>query len=128
MIKRLFLLMFLINAALVNAEEEPKPEPLDTKYMSEHKFVIVSKASSLYASNLAGYDKPNNYQLIAKISANLAAVTHLVRDAEMVTMRTDAFNLQRLARGESFEVKAKVYMGHMDKGGMTMYEDVIGGI
>ncbi|MCV2884554.1 hypothetical protein OE749_07595 [Aestuariibacter sp. AA17] len=128
MTKRLLLILFIFTFATAQAQEEQaaeKPKPLDPEYMGEHKMVLVNNGSNLLAYFLPTYEKPNNAQLVYSISSKTNAVTHLVRDADLVTAKSSAFNLQRLHRAEE-EVPAtmKVYMGSIDDGGMPIYEEV----
>ena len=48
----------------------------------------------------------------------------LVRDNEMVTIKPNAFNLQRLMRGEKIALEADVYLGHFERDGMLVYESM----
>ena len=110
---------------MVLAEEDAvDPLPLDPAYMGLHGMVLMNNGSSLYASHLPTYTKPHDVQIIYSIDADTAAMIHLIRDADMVTIKPEPFNLQRLIRGESFSVKADVYMGHFERGGLLTYENV----
>lgn len=127
MFKRLSLIALIVFSFYSYAEEEgeKKPEPLDPDYMGEYSMVLVNNGSRLMASLLSDFQKPRHVQLVYAMSTKVNAVTHLVRDAELVTAKTSEFNLQRLIRGEEdVAVTLKVYMGHLDRGGMPLYEDI----
>lgn len=87
--------------------------------------IIVSKGTTLFAYPFPDYEKPHNQQLIYKISTKTASIRFLVRDADIVTARAKPFNLQRLIRGESFDITMDIYMGHFDRGGMKVHEEAI---
>ena len=122
---RFLLLLTLLCSLDLMAEEEQAPPPLDPEYMGKHDMIIVSKGTTLFAYPIPGYEKPHNQQLIYKISTKTASIRYLVRDAELVTARTKPFNLQRLIRGESFDVTMDIYMGHFDKGGLKVHEAAV---
>ncbi|TRY31300.1 hypothetical protein [Aliiglaciecola sp. M165] len=126
--KKVWLLWILMSiAGQVFAQEDAAdiaPEPLDPAYEGIHGMVVFNNASALYASHLPLYRKPHNAQLIYKIEAKDPALIFLVRDADMVTIKPEKFNLQRLLRGEQLTVKADVYIGHFERGGSLTYEQV----
>lgn len=122
----LILSLCLISTAnLVLAEEEvpPKP-PLDPKYMGIHGMKLLNKGSSVFASYMLTLKEPKNIQLLYKLDISQLHLLKLVKDADLVTIKPNEFNLQRLMRGEKVEVKADVYMGHYKKGGMLTFSDV----
>lgn len=47
----------------------------------------------------------------------------LVRDAELVTVKSKPFNIQRLMRGEEVAITADVYLGDYRQGGSLVYSD-----
>ena len=106
------------------AEEKAEPPPLDPNFMGSHSMVLVNGGYTLYASNMSTYKKPGNVQLVYKLKTPEQAVFYMVRDADLVTIKTKPFNLQRLMRGEEMKVKADVYMGHFDKGGVLTFKDM----
>lgn len=126
--------MKLITAFLIvvmlsfqaHAEEavEVKPEPLDPGYMGVHGMVVFTNGSSLYASHLPTYKKPHNAQIVYRIYSPGQHLTFLVRDADLVTIKPERFNLQELIRGNEITVKADVFMGHFERGGSNTYQDV----
>lgn len=120
---RAFLYGFLLIATNTLAEE-PAPQPLDPKYFAEHGMVIMANGSTLYASKLPGYDKPDDVQLVYEISPGDNALVYLTRDADLVTIKPEPFNLQRLMRDESFSIKANVYVGRYDRDGMLTYPNM----
>jgi hypothetical protein len=122
------LLILLLTATIVsvNAQEEELPPPLDPAYMGEHSFVLIANDSTFYAYYLSGYEKPHQEQMLYSISAKEPAVVYMVKDAEVVTIRSkEPFNLQRLMRDESFELKFDVYLGHHDRDGLLSHPDQI---
>jgi len=118
-----FLLLGLLFTCAVIAEEEkkPEPEPLDPSYHAEHPMVLVNKGSNIYAMNMSGYRMPHDLQVVYEIKNPDVAFLNLVKDAELVTIKPQAFNIQRLLRGEEITVTADVYMGHFDRGGSLFY-------
>lgn len=121
--KLLLCALFLIFSLTVFAEDKD-PEPLDPEYEGIHGMVLINNGSSLYASHLPLYHKPHDAQIIYKIEARDNALVYLVRDADLVTIKPEKFNLQRLMRGERLTVKADVYLGHFEKEGSLTYEQV----
>lgn len=124
--KKLLLLWAVLNIAIFAAvaEEEALPPPLDPDYMGEHAMVLMTGGVNLFAANLPMYSKPSNIQLVYKLASNNQALFLLVKDADLVTIKTKPFNIERLMRGEQTTVKAEVYMGHLDKGGFLTYPDI----
>jgi hypothetical protein len=98
--------------------------PLDPVYEARHGMVIVNKGSNLYASNLATYSAPHNAQILYKLEIREVSLIQLVRDADLVTMFTKPFNLQRLMRGENVTVEADVYLGHYNRSGMQVFSNL----
>ncbi len=119
----LLILFVFIFPFTVQAEEE-EPKPLDPAYEGIHGMVLINNGSSLYASHLPLFHKPHDAQIIYKLDVSNNALIYLVRDADMVTIKPAKFNLQRLMRGESFSVKADVYIGHFERGGSLTYEQM----
>lgn len=121
----LFAFSLLTFTQLALAEEEPKQlPPLDPKYMGVHGMKLFNKGSSVYASHMLSLEVPKNVQILYKLDINELSLLQLVKDADLVTVKPEAFNLQRLMRGEKVEVKANVYMGHYKKDGMLTYPDI----
>lgn len=108
----------------VVAEEEAPPPPLDPDYMGRHTMVLMVGGSSLFAANIPLYSKPSNIQLVYKLANKDQSLFLLVKDADLVTIKTKPFNIQRLMRGQEVTVKADVYMGHIDKGGFLTFPDM----
>lgn len=106
------------------AEDEQAPPPLDPAFMGSHGLVLMNGGYTLYTSNIPTYNKPSNVQLVYKMESKNPALTYLVRDADLVTIKTKPFNLQRLMRGQEVTVKADVYMGHFDHGGVLTFNDM----
>ena len=113
------LLLSVFNIA--RAEEEQLP-PLDPEYEGIHGMVLVSHSSKIYASHLPLYHKPHDVQLLYKIDTKDVALVQLVRDARLVTIKPEPFNLQRLMRGEKMTITADVFVGHFEREGIVTYE------
>lgn len=123
---RLLLVSLLLSFSCAQAsDEEAPPPPLDPDYMGSHDMIFVSKGTTLYAYPIPGYEKPDNQQIIYKISTDTPSIRFLVRDADIVTARSKPFNLERLIRGEEVEVSMEIYMGHFDRGGLKIHEETI---
>lgn len=121
----LFTLSLLTFSHLASAEEEPKElPPLNPKYMGVHGMKLFNKGSSVYASHMLSLETPKNVQILYKLDINELSLLQLVKDADLVTIKPEAFNLQRLMRGEEVQVKADVYMGHYKKEGMLTFPDM----
>ncbi|WP_286262666.1 hypothetical protein [Thalassotalea atypica] len=107
----------------IHAEEEKLP-PLDPAYMGVHGMVLMSKSSTVFASHLPLYNKPHNVQLIYKLEVKDFNLVQVVRDNDLVTIKPEAFNLQRLMRGEKMTINAELYIGHFERDGMKVYDNV----
>ena len=120
-----FAIMFVIISSNIWAQEEVKePPPLDPKFMGTHGMVIISNDYTLYASHLPTYNVPHNAQIIYSLDVGNAALIHLVRDADLVTIKPKPFNLEHLIRGNELTITADVYMGHFERGGLLTFSDV----
>ena len=118
MYKILFFVTLYCFTTLLSAEEKAaEVQPLDPKYMGTHGMVLVTHASSLYASVLPQYKPGQNVQLIYRVDSKYIPLLHLVNDADLVTVKPKPFNLQSLIRGEKLSLKADVYIGHFARGG-----------
>lgn len=98
--------------------------PLDPKYMGHHNLVLFNKGSAIYASHLVSYDEPNNVQILYKLKVQDMALIQLVRDADLVIIKPEAFNLERMIRGEELLLTADVYLGHFERGGLLTYKSL----
>ena len=117
-----YVLLGLLFTSVVSAEEKkPEPEPLDPMYHGLHPMALVNKGSNIFAVNMSGYRSPHDLQIIYQIKNPDVAFLNLVKDAELVTIKPQAFNIQRLLRGEEVTLTADVYMGHFDRGGSLFY-------
>lgn len=106
------------------AEESVELPPLDPGYEGVHGMVLVSKSSTIYAANLVQYKKPHDVQLLYKLESKDLALLQTVRDGQLVTIKPQPFNIQRLVRGEKLVVNADIYSGHYKRGGMLVYKDM----
>ena len=121
-----FILSFILLSVshYVIAEEPKALPPLDPKYMGIHGMKLFNKGPSIYASYMLDLKPPKNVQILYKLNNDHLSLLQLVKDADFVTIKPEAFNLQRLMRGESFEVKANIYMGHYKKGGLLTFSNM----
>lgn len=122
----MLLLAVLVNFSAVAQEEDAPVElgPLDGKYMGTHGMVLMNAGASLFVSHLPLYEKPHDVQLVYEVKVGTSAVNIMVKDADLVTIKPAEFNLQRLMRGESFTVKADVYLGHFERGGILTHPQI----
>jgi len=118
------LLIFLISFSVFAEEEVKPPPPLDPKYMGIHGMKLLNKGSSIFASYMFSLEEPKNVQLLYKLEVKDLALLQLVKDAPLVTIKTDEFNLERLIRGNEVEINADVYSGNYKKDGMEVYTDM----
>lgn len=120
----LMTLALLANAALAQDDAPEELGPLDPDYIGVHGMVLMTADSTMYASHMPLYHKPHDAQIVYSVSTDTSAVLIMVKDADLVTIKPERFNLERLKRGESFSVKADVYLGHFERGGMPTHEQV----
>ncbi len=118
----LFFTMFSSYSVAESAPEELPP--LDPAYVGVHGMVLMNKASTIFAYHLPLYHKPHDVQLLYKLDVKNVALVHLVRDNDMVTIKPKPFNLQRLMRGEKIALEADIYIGHFERDGMLVYENM----
>lgn len=118
------LLLPLLIAFNVSAEEEAPPPPLDPAYEGIHGMALMQKGSTIFASHMPLYHKPHDYQILYKVDNKDVNLLQVVRDNPLVTIKPEKFNLQRMIRGQEFVVKADVYIGHFEREGMLIYEGV----
>jgi len=120
--KFVLLICFCLNVSF--AEEVKELPPLDPAYEGTHGMVLVSHTSTIFASHLPLYHKPHDVQLVYKLDIKDLSLLQLVRDNKLVTIKPKPFNLQRLMRGEKMMINADIYMGHFERDGMLVYENV----
>ncbi|ALT00046.1 hypothetical protein [Lacimicrobium alkaliphilum] len=96
----------------------------DSDYDGTHGMVVFTHESGLYASHMPMHTKPHDAQIIYKISPGDPFLYFLAKDADLVTIKPETFNLQHLMQGEKLTVKADVYMGHFERGGSLQYEQM----
>ena len=123
--KSLYTIIALLLSVSLQAEEteevKPKPKPLDPSYHGMHPMALVSKGSTIFAVNMTGYRPPHDLQIVYQIKNPDVAFVNLVKDAQLVTIKPERFNIQRLLRGDELTLTADVYMGHFDRGGSLFY-------
>jgi hypothetical protein len=103
------------------AAAEEKLPPLNPKYKAEHAMVLANQGSSVFVANLPGYKLPYDVQVVYKVDISDIAFLDLVRDAELITIKPQPFNIQRLMRGEEVTIIADIYDGHYKRGGRLVY-------
>jgi hypothetical protein len=96
----------------------------DGDYEGIHGMVVFTHESGLYASHMPMHMKPHDAQIIYKISPGDPFLYFLAKDADLVTIKPQQFDLRRLMEGEKLTVKADVYMGHFERGGSLQYEQM----
>lgn len=116
----LLAIAIFIASFSVFAEEEKLP-PLDPKYEGVHGMALMSKSSTVFAYHLPTYHAPHNVQLLYRLEVKDFNLLQVVRDNDLVTIKPQPFNLQRLMRGEKMTIKADVYIGHFERDGMKIY-------
>lgn len=123
MLKKSLSSLLLLLTFLLQAEQstDTTAKPTERKHEGSHGMVLMAAGSTLYASLMPQYAKPHDVQLVYSVSAENPAVVYLTKDAELVTIRPEPFNLQRLLRGESVTLKADIYLGHYRRGGMLTH-------
>jgi hypothetical protein len=124
---RALFVYLLITLVSFNSFSESAPvelPPLDPAYFGEHGMVLLNKSSAVFAYHSPSYQKPHDVQLLYRLRVTNVAFLLLVRDSEMVTIKTKPFNLQRLMRGETLALEADVYIGHFEHDGMLVYENM----
>ena len=121
---RVLIALLALVAMASLAEEEKKLPPLDPAYEGIHGMALFGTSSNIFASHMALYHKPHDAQIIYKVKSSNAALYQLVKNNELVTIKPEKFNLQRLMRAESLIVNADVYIGHFERDGMLVYESM----
>ena len=119
--KLLLSLFALLQSSMLLAEEQPLPPP-DPAFEGVHGIVLMNKNANIFASHMPTYEKPGNYQILYKLQVKDVNLVQLVKHNELVTVKPESFNLQRLIRGEKISVKGDVYIGHYERDGMLVYE------
>ena len=119
----LFISIIFCTSSLVNAEEPPELPPLNPKYEAEHAMVLVNKGSSVYAINIPSFELPYDVHVMYKVDVSDIPFLDLGRDAELVTVKSKPFNIQRLMRGEEITITADVYNGDYRRDGSLVYEN-----
>ncbi len=122
--QKMWLFGLLVIAFGSYAEEPEAPPPLDPKFDGSHAFALMASESDLFASYMPEMNDPKNHQLLYIVDAKGPNLFYLVRDADRVTVTTNRFNLERLFRGESVEVKFDVFMGDYRDGAAPVYTDI----
>lgn len=121
---RLFIIVMTVFSFISVAEEAAEPLPLDPLYEDIHPMILVNKGSTIFAYHMATYEKPHNVQLLYTLSVKDFSLVQLVRDSNLITIKPEEFNLQRLMRGEKLVVKADAYIGDYQKEGMKVYDGI----
>ncbi|CAM4019725.1 hypothetical protein [Pseudoalteromonas byunsanensis] len=116
-------LLSLVTFCAHAGKEKQEPPPLNPAFYGEHPMVLLNEGSGIYAVNLPRYQFPNNVQVVYRIENPGVAFLSLVRDSDLITIKPQKFNIERLMRGEELEVKADVYSGHFAEGGMQMHKN-----
>ncbi|MFT5312285.1 MAG: hypothetical protein ACI8Z9_000762 [Paraglaciecola sp.] len=121
----LLLVIILLLSKNIKAADAPDHTlPLDPKFMGVHTMVLMDNESTLFASHLPSYNLPHNAQILYSVLVDNPPLLRLVRDADFVSIKPKAFNLQRLIRGGELTLNADVYMGHFERGGKLIFENM----
>lgn len=120
---RLLLTLLLVTLSGFAAAEEEKVElpPVDPAYNAEHPMALVNQGSSIIAINLPSYNSPDDVQVVYKIGNPDVALLNFVRNAELITVKPQAFNIQHLMRGEEITIITDIYEGDYQQGGSLIY-------
>lgn len=121
MLEKCVVLLLGLVCLFTYAEEKELPA-LDPKYEGVHGMVLFTHRSTVYAYHLPLYHMPHNIQVLYKLEVKDVALLQMIRDAELVTIKPEVFNIQRLERGEEMVINADIYMGHFERGGMLMHQ------
>ncbi|GHE85742.1 hypothetical protein [Thalassotalea profundi] len=124
MFKKITVLVVLCLSVVCNiaTAEEAELPPINDQYNSVHGMVLFTKSSMVYAYNLSKYQLPNNVQLLYQLDIKDVALLQMIRDAQLVTIKPEAFNIQRLVRGEELTINADIYMGNYERDGMLVHK------
>ncbi|KXJ55745.1 MAG: hypothetical protein AXW17_04150 [Colwellia sp. Phe_37] len=123
--KKLFMGILILLSQISFAEEEAKElPPLDPAYMGVHGMALFTQGSSIYASHMPLYHKPHDVQLLYKLDNKNLALLQTIRDGDLITIKPQPFNLQRLMRGEKMVLNVDLYSGHFERDGMLVYENI----
>jgi hypothetical protein len=120
----IFTCCILFSYILSAAEDAVPVEPLEPQYMGTHAMVLFSHASILYASLMPQYKAPQNVQLLYSVNTKYIPLIQMVADADLVTIVPKPFNLQRLIRAEKLNLQVDVYLGHYQRGGIAIMQDI----
>lgn len=96
--------------------------------IGSHGMVLVTDGIDLFASHLPLYRAPHDFQLVyiveskykSKVIKQLlsARQSYTSFDAgNIVTLLPAHFDLNELINGQSFDIKAQIYLGHFERGG-----------
>jgi len=122
---RLLLTLLLIAISGFATAEEEKIElpPVDPAYNAEHPMALLNQGSSIFAINLPTYKAPHDVQVVYKIENPDVAFLELVRNADLITLKPQPFNIQHLMRGAEITITADVFDGDYKQGGSLIYSN-----
>ena len=122
---RLLLTLLLIAlSGFATAEEEKLAlVPINPAYNAEHPMALLNQGSSIFAINLPTYKAPHNVQVVYKIENPDIAFLELVRNADLITIKPQPFNIQHLMRGEEITIIADIFDGDYKQGGSLIYSN-----
>lgn len=124
-ILNVLVLLFVLPTSVLTKEHKPTHlEPLDHGYVGIHGMVLFNHGRNLYASHMPLYRKPHNAQIIYQIETQHDSLLKLVKNTDMVTVKPELFNLQRLINGEAMSVNVDVYNGHFEREGSLQFKDI----
>ncbi|MCQ8877530.1 hypothetical protein NQT69_05715 [Pseudoalteromonas shioyasakiensis] len=120
----LFSILLVGLTTVAYCEEEAKElPPINPAYNAEHAMALVNQGSRIFAVNIPSYKQPHDVQVVYKIDNPDVAFLNVVRGAELITIKTKPFNIQRLMRGEEITITADIYNGDYRRDGTLVYEN-----
>ena len=117
------LLLIAISGFAIAEEEKIELPPVDPAYNAEHPMALLNQGSSIFAINLPTYKAPHDVQVVYKIENPDVAFLELVRNADLITLKPQPFNIQHLMRGAEITITADVFDGDYKQGGSLIYSN-----
>jgi len=123
------LIMVLITSSNVQAEPSSKTlshSQQEHSLMGSHGMALIyHKKEGFFASHLALYYPPHNYQIIYKVHVKEQKKLIQLIEKNMITLLPDNFDLSRLIQGESFSIGTQIFQGHFERGGTAVFTSAI---
>ena len=116
------LLLLLLSTTAFAEEEKVELPPLDPSYNAVHPMALVNRGSSIFAINLPSYRSPHDLQVVYEVKNSNVAFLNFAKNADMITIKPQKFNIQHLMRGDEITITADIYEGDYRQGGTLIYE------